>query len=141
MNHLMFRMEKKEVKSTLTCLSSLCASATTFVISTHIASCTWLIAYVFHDNGILNSRTIFQHKHCKLLISITYVLSRERPRNTNKSILQELPFSITLHIENILSFWVWVRTYTNLLHCINIDKYYVNMNLFTIIVLNWILQF
>ncbi len=84
---------------------------------------------------LLNSRTIFQHMHYKLPISyvIIYVLIKKRPTNTNKLVLQELPFSIALHIENILSFWV--RTKTNFFHYIIIDNYYVNMNLFTIIIL------
>jgi hypothetical protein len=73
--------------------------------------------------------------HYKLPISyvIIYVLIKKRPTNTNKLVLQELPFSIALHIENILSFWV--RTKTNFFHYIIIDNYYVNMNLFTIIIL------
>jgi hypothetical protein len=116
----------------------------------------------FHTIALLNSRTIFQRMQCKLLISyvVIYGLKGERPTNTNKSLLQELLFSIVLHIENILSFsfWVkintkqellfsialhienilsfsiWGRINTKLLHYIIIDKYYVNMNLFTIIV-------
>jgi len=71
--------------------------------------------------------------HCKLLISITYVLSKEGLTNTNKLVLQELPFSIALHIDNIFELLNLLRTYTNLFHCIIIDKYNVNMNLFTII--------
>jgi hypothetical protein len=75
--------------------------------------------------------------HYKHLISyvIIYVLNRKKPTNINKLVLQELPSNIALHIKNILSFWVWIKTDTNPLHYMIINKYYVNMNLFTIIVL------
>jgi hypothetical protein len=101
-----------------------------------------LIASCLVTMALLNWRTIFQHMHCKLLISyvIIYVLSIERPTNINKSILQELPFSITLHIKNILSFSIWVRTNTNLHHCILIDKFLCEYEFIHYNCTRWILQ-